>query len=372
MSFLSLIVPLMRTGEERGGRKRRAAAFTALALLSTTLASAGTKPDINKLTVHPLKVEAEPIRTFGRAGNEVSTGKLVWRSGLVLSSRNDNFGGWSGLVVEPDGRRFLSVSDSGVWMTGEIAYRGDAMAGIRDARIGPLLTREGRTLRRMRDRDAEAVAVESGDLSKGTMLIAFEGNARIARYDFNAAGVSPTRGFLTLPPQARKLHNSGLEAMTVMKGGHFKDAVIAFAEHLKDSAHDHVGWMWLDGRVEPIQLTDIGDFDIVDLASTEDGTLYVLERRFRWTEGVRIRVRRVAADEVASKRVIAGETLLEADMTAEIDNLEGLAISRDANGMAVLTLISDDNFNHFLQRTLLLQFAVPDDIAEPKTAKARP
>ena len=82
-------------------------------------------------------------------------------------------------------------------------------------------------------------------------------------------------------------------------------------------------------------------------------------------------------DEATAHPVRAGETLLEADLAHEIDNMEGLAISRDASGTAILTLISDDNFNTALQRTLLLQFAYPGDPAKalatrPITAKTRP
>jgi hypothetical protein len=51
--------------------------------------------------------------------------------------------------------------------------------------------------------------------------------------------------------------------------------------------------------------------------------------------------------------------LVEADMSYQIDNLEGLSVHRAANGDVVLTLISDDNFA-FYQRTLLLQFTLAE------------
>jgi hypothetical protein len=40
--------------------------------------------------------------------------------------------------------------------------------------------------------------------------------------------------------------------------------------------------------------------------------------------------------------------------------MEGLAVSRNDRGQIVLTLMSDNNFNSFLQRTLLLQFVLTD------------
>ena len=38
--------------------------------------------------------------------------------------------------------------------------------------------------------------------------------------------------------------------------------------------------------------------------------------------------------------------------------MEGMAVHRGARGETVVSLISDDNFNSFLQRTIFLQFAL--------------
>ena len=43
-----------------------------------------------------------------------------------------------------------------------------------------------------------------------------------------------------------------------------------------------------------------------------------------------------------------------------IDNMEGIAVSKSDDGETRLTLISDDNFRRGTQRTLLLQFALPE------------
>ena len=41
--------------------------------------------------------------------------------------------------------------------------------------------------------------------------------------------------------------------------------------------------------------------------------------------------------------------------------MEGLAVHRGAGGETVLSMISDDNFNHLLQRTLFLQFTLIEE-----------
>ncbi|MGL1687315.1 esterase-like activity of phytase family protein, partial [Vibrio parahaemolyticus] len=57
---------------------------------------------------------------------------------------------------------------------------------------------------------------------------------------------------------------------------------------------------------------------------------------------------------------LSGDILLQVNGDFQIDNMEGVAVHRDAAGDQVVTLISDDNFNHLLQRTLLLQFTLTD------------
>ena len=49
---------------------------------------------------------------------------------------------------------------------------------------------------------------------------------------------------------------------------------------------------------------------------------------------------------------------MEADLTSQIDNMEGLAVWQNAKDETILTLISDDNFGR-LQRTILLDFKLP-------------
>jgi hypothetical protein len=41
--------------------------------------------------------------------------------------------------------------------------------------------------------------------------------------------------------------------------------------------------------------------------------------------------------------------------------MEGLSVHTDAGSAVILTMISDDNFNHILQRTVLLQFRLVEE-----------
>lgn len=336
------------------------AVLVAVVAIAAMPAVAQLKPDTGDDEVEPIDVVAKPIAGFEKAvPSKTRFGRLEWRGGLVLTSPAESFGGWSGLAVDPDGRGFVAVSDAGTWMTGQITYDGTRPSGIAMARQGPILALGGKALKRNRDRDAEAVALVDGTTAKGSLLISFEQNHRIGRFDIDAKGVSAPAGYLEMPVELqKKKRGDGLEAMTVMRGGTWKGSIVGIAEHYLDKAGQHTGWIWVKGKPQRFQLTDIGGFSITDAVSLADGALVVLERRFRWFEGVRMRLRLVPAAELQPGAVVAGEVLLEADMSQEIDNMEGLAVHRGPRGENVLTLISDDNFNGFLQRTILLQFTL--------------
>lgn len=330
------------------------------------------KPDVSKLEAGPITIEARPIVRFSRTGlGHEPSGKIRFRGGLVLTSRSPNFGGFSGLVLDDEARSMLAISDTGEWMTGRIVYRDDRPAGIENARLGPLLTPAGRPIRRGIARDSEAVTLETGSLKKGTVLVSFERRPRIVRYRVTEQGLSPEIAELPLPSGTRRMRrNQGLEALTVLKGGPDRGSVLAFSERLYDDGRNHTGWLMSGRGYKTVHLKNEGDFDVTDVASVDDGTLFVLQRRFRWTEGVRMRLVRVPPGSLAPGRTAQGETLIEADLESQIDNMEGLAATRLKDGRVLLTLISDDNFNALLQRTILLQFVVDAqrqaDMAPPR------
>ncbi|CAA2142950.1 esterase-like activity of phytase family protein [Hyphomicrobium sp. ghe19] len=332
-------------------------------------ATADDKPDISKLKPGPIVVESRRITSFKRFEADKPLAKVTFRGGLQLTSPAPQFGGWSALLMDDHAKTFVSISDAGEWLTGTLVYDGTHPAGITNARIGPLRETAGPPIRRGRDHDSESIALESGTLERGSVLIGFEGRHRIERYDLTPAGLSADRGNLKLPAGARKMHsNQGLEALTVMKGGPYKGAPVAFSERLYDPSRNHTGWLWTASGPRTIHLKNIGDYDVTDISSLDDGTLFVLERRFRWLEGVKMRLRRIAPDDLRPDHTSEGEILIEADMNDQIDNMEGLAVARLKTGEILITMISDDNFNKVLQRTLLLQFVLKDE----EQAKARP
>lgn len=250
-------------------------------------------------------------------------------------------GGFSGLLVAPDGRSFSAISDRGMRVDGMLHRRGGRLHRVSVARTRALEDSRGRVLRPPKS-DAEGVAWHrSGDL-----LVAFEGQPVLLRYP--ASGAAPT-GLAPLAAAGALPRNRGIEALATAPSG----ALWAFSESggLIDGFPtwilDATGWQ--EGPPIPRQ----GLFLPVGADFGPDGDLYVLERAFLGI-GFASRVRRFA---VGVDTLGAGETVVASSLRQH-DNLEGLSVWRDANGQLIATMVSDDNFSPY-QRTEFVEYALP-------------
>jgi hypothetical protein len=345
----------------RGKKRWALVALGGTLVVGAGMALGGSKPPPGSIRTGPIEVHAQPIAAFDKMNPEKTRfGKLVWRGGLVLTSPSEGFGGLSGIALGPDGKSLIAVSDAGAWLTGTLTYEGGRPTALRSVRLGPIRSPSGKPLTRYQDRDAEGVILQEGTAAKGEVLISFERNHRIGRFAVDAkSGLLPPTSYLPMPSEKSRLSkNSGLEAIALLCGGPYKGSLVAIAERFQDKSGRHTGWIWVKGKPRAFHLTNDGDFNVTDAASLPDGSLLVLERRFRWSEGVKARLRYIKSDQLRPGAVLRGQVLLDAGMGQEIDNMEGLAVHADSDGAIVVTMISDDNFNRGLQRTVLLQFAL--------------
>jgi hypothetical protein len=294
----------MRTGYWRllaptGGWKRQTLALSAALAIAGGLALADTKPNTIGLKPQAISISARPLEGFDKEHPEKRRfGRLEWRGGLVLSSSSPNFGGLSGLHVSASGDRLLAVSDGGTWLTAGIEYQNGRPSGLKSARMGPLLATTKGVLVRPRDRDAEGIAIIDGSLDKGAALISFEQYDRIGRFPIDGNGIAAPSSYLSIPPEMKRVRsNDGFEAITVLRSGTLKGALVGFAERLLPGEVHHSGWIWQKDTPKRVWLTDIDGFDLTDAAALADGGLLFLERRFRWSEGVKMRIRHVPAAE---------------------------------------------------------------------------
>jgi hypothetical protein len=305
-----------------------------------------------------VKVTSVPVNFSLANKTQTTFGKLAWRGGIELIGPGEFFGGLSGIAIGSDGTDFIAISDSGRWVTGNIQYSQDKLNSVSNIKISPLLDPRGRPYEDKSKFDAESVAPFGTRGLDGDLLIAFERNQRIGRYNFGKKGAAAREKTIKLPTEANKARrNRELESVGRFAKGRLAGSIIAISERFLDSNGNIIGW--LIGGPTPGRFTvkRRDNFDITDLTVTPDNELIILERYFSTMSGVEMRLRRINVADIKPGAVLDGEVLLQTDQRNTIDNMEGLASHRAANGEVRLTLISDDNFNVF-QRTLLLQFAL--------------
>jgi hypothetical protein len=341
----------------RTGRARWAPAIAIVAaVIAFAMHPASAQPR-QIATEQPVKVdvEARPIDAFDLRQPELRQfGALRFRGGLELTSTNKKFGGLSALRILADGERFVSVTDKGYWFTGRIAYERDRPAGIADAELAPVLGPDGRPLSARGWYDTESIA-QDGD----TLYVGIERVNRIIRFNFGKSGVLARGQPIAVPLGVSKLpYNKGLEALAfVPKGRPLAGTLIAISERGLDAAGAIKGFLIGGPTPGEFAIKRSDDFDISDCALLPSGDLVLLERRFAWTTGVAIRLRRIPLTAVVPGALVDGPVLMTADMGYQVDNMEGLSAHATPHGETVLTMISDDNFSP-LQRTILLQFTL--------------
>lgn len=333
--------------------------FAVTAVLYLSASALVAKPTTPLTGPTETRVSVVPV-TFDRDDpSKTRFGKLVYRGGLNLFARSVHFGGYSAIALDPSGTRLLALSDAGSWMRATLGYDGRSLVSMSEVTLGPILGRDGSPLSAEDEQDAEDMALLSGDTRNGTALVSFERDHRIMRYPFTPERFGPPDGSIPLPKATRAMGaNQGLEAIATIQAGRMKGTVVTFSERLKDRNGNLIGWLLGGPSPGTIIIRRLGGFDITGAAGLPDGGLLLLERRFRYSEGVKMRIRRIAPADLRPGRLITGETLLEADDDLNIDNMEAIAVHRAHDGETVLTVMSDDNFSAF-QRSLIMQFTLP-------------
>lgn len=334
----------------RGGR----ALFSAL-LAFSTLAFDVSAADI------AARITARPLAGFSVSDpSRVRFGRLDYVGGFEVRADRREVGGLSGLAIEDGGRRFLALSDDGLMVKAQVERdsRGRPI-GLSSASIRRLRTTKGTLSRAKSASDTESLDVYPGDRGRPFGVVSFEGRPMVMVGPMDADGFVGPLSAIDLPKDTRQLQvNRGLESVAALPagnglGGRF--VILAEAAERGAKTDNPPGWV-VGGRAPyAFRIRRDDGYDLTDAKVGPDGSLYVLERSFSFLAGVRCRIRVFSLSDIRAGAVIDGDTLLEASMSEEIDNMEGLAIWRTAGGETRISLISDDN-RAFLQRTLYLEF----------------
>jgi hypothetical protein len=336
-------------------RRRRLVAGALFAALLIAVGSYALAAARYSTALTRVAVEATPITAFdNREPSQTRFGLLEFRGGLSLTSKYEPFGGISAIHVEPDGGRFIAVTDNGSWLRGRIVYRDGRPAGIADVEMAPILGPDGKPLAARGWYDAESLAEIDG-----TLYVGIERVEQIVRFDYRRDGLLARGTPLAVPPDFKTFaFNKSLEClMAPPKGSPLAGQLIVITERSLDTAGNHRSFIINGDQVERFSVKRSDDFDVSDCTILPPADLLLLERAFSPARGIAMRIRRIPLDRIKPGALVDGSPLIVADLAYQIDNMEGIAVHRNAAGETILTLVSDDNFS-FIQRNLLLQFAL--------------
>ena len=241
------------------------------------------------------------------------------------------------LIDEDD---FVSVTDAGDLVRGRLRLdRAGRLRGLEALRWRRLTLPDGTPISDKADGDAEGLFLDAA----GGLGVSFERRHRLWAYGSSeapAAGPTP----LASPGVDFPL-NDGMEAVSAAPARGWRVA-------------GESGGVWdcaASGcRVviaPPSEPVPDSEYRITGMDRDPAGEgFWVVERRFRPPVDVRGRIRRMAPD----GRL--GPVLIELSLPSTVDNFEGIAAVRRADGVR-LYILSDDNGSE-RQRTLLLAFDV--------------
>jgi hypothetical protein len=301
----------------------------------------------------PPAVQASPMTLGGQPADRAKLGPLHFEAGFVLGSADPRFGGLSGLWLAPDGSRLLAISDHGTLWRVDLAHGPDGrLVGFSDWQaIAP-----GRAPGDPPGSDAEELA----DDGAGGLVIAYEGVHRLRRVALDDPS-GPARPLPT-PAALARPSNTGLEALTSLPDG----TLLALVEGgVLTADGDLAAWRIAGDQIQALGYVASRGF-VPTGADRLDDTIYVVERSFSLLRGFESRIVTLPAAAVRPGARLVGQVLAELRPPLVGENFEGIAVRRGPDGRVLLYLVSDDNFIA-LQRTLLLQFSLPD----PETPERR-
>ncbi len=311
--------------------------LTAILLVGTTHAD-GIAVTADAVTARPVPLD------FGNP-EAARVGALIYRGGLELVSDADTFGGYSGILVAPDGETLNAVSDFGYLLSMEL--RCDAAGDLRGVGEATHTLLPGLAVRQSKTgRDAEAIAPDAD----GGFLVSFEQEHRIWHY-----GDAASEPVLLDAPDGidAALDNAGMEALTRLADGRF--LVITEALHQGDGV---AAWVRAadGGPWQGLTYATSQGYRPTGAATLPDGDVVVVERRFPL---ISVRVRRVAAADIAAGATVEARELARLDGSVIVENFEAIDTRQGGRGETLLYLMSDDNRNP-IQKTYLLMFELAE------------
>jgi len=301
-------------------------------------------------------VQARAIPPEDRGPPE-AYGPLRMTGAWQLTSSHKAFGGISSMFVKADGS-IVGLND-----TGELfSFRVDDPSGR--AFVMPLPRRPDQMDWPSWRWDSESM---TRDPVSGKIWVGFELLQMICRY---APDFAKREGCFS-PPESWKWPPTGsFESLVRFPDGRF--LVISEMGMGPHGGHDVLLFpgdpaIWPGVRAAHLGYRPPTGYRPTDALWLGGDRLLVLNRRLTLAEGFTAVLTLVRLPPLHEGAILRGEVIATFAPPALADNFEALALSRDAQGHPQLWVESDDN-HLFLERSLLLRFALPPDWVSDRPA----
>jgi hypothetical protein len=297
-----------------------------------------------------ITVTATPVPLNPADPAQTAVDALDYVAGFALDSAAPEWGGYSGMVLAPDGSSLVAVSDVGHWI--KLALKQDAtgkLTGVGAARLEPLLDEAGKPVAGKEWSDAEAITLTAD----GHFVVAFERHHRLWRYASVDGVPGGLASAIAVPPEVTALpENGGIEAMAAVGS----DGFVLIAESA-DAGQSSRLWIrakergdsWMAGTVERSD-----GFEPTDMSEQPDAYSLLLERKYSEADGPAARIS-IVSPLVPDRPTFGAQHLAVLHLPLTVDNFEAIGQRTTASGETFIYLLSDDNQSD-RQRTLLLQF----------------
>ena len=260
---------------------------------------------------------------------------------LNIDKNEEDYGGFSGLIIHKQGSEALLVTDKSFYFVLELLRNeDDNLTGFSISKKGRILSSKGEKLTG-RNTDSESIVIDANN----NYFISFESNHRIMMH----AEVGGKGSFVPKHPLFRKLYvNKGIETLAIDND----NRLIAIPEKPPSGISNIPIFRLQNNKWEIIKYIEIKDsFLVTDAVVLPQGLLLILERKFSWTQGFKTRFRLISLDKFDNTEPITVFT----STANQFDNLEGMTLWKDKKGAVRILTVSDDNF-HPLQQSELREF----------------
>ncbi len=308
-----------------------------------------------------------PAKRKQKGSAPMQIGQLKYLGGLIMTSPHDWFGGFSGLTISDQGQ-VIAISDRAKWLKATAQFdQNGAISGLVDVTMASMQSsrKNGKALTDVAG-DAEAITLSA----TGNPIVTFERYHRIDAYASDEEGKYIYKQRLFHNRLAADLpSNRGLESVAKLADGRL---MTLSEDGPKGSAKQGLVPGWFSPSVDwpdsdntsyddwrPFSYRPTPDFMVTDIAQDPgpSGDVYLLERAFSQTKGVRIKVKKISGVDLQPGITIPATEIAHLTMLHGMDNMEGLALRRTSDNRLIAYLISDDNFS-IRQRNILMSFEI--------------